>query len=599
MMRKLMICMALLVCLGVGAQQKRSSQKGRARTTVQQGKQQGKQGAKASGKQQKGKKGKKGAKGQTYTTDEIKGLQTQRTKIQQEIKVQQGKLQANKADVAQRLQNLMVINSEIDDKQKAIEGFETEIKGLDNDIGILRSQVSTLQRQLDERKEKYVKSMRYMGKYRTIQDKLMFIFSSKSLTQAYRRLRFVREYAAYQRAQGELIKQKQEELNQKNRQLQKAKGSKNQLLNKGKEAQRELQSKQDEQLKAVDGLQREQKTIQGLIAEHQQKDAQINAEIDRLVAIEVEKARKRAEAERKAAEEARKKAAAEAARKKAEEARKKAEAEAAAREAERRIAAAKAEEARRKAAAEEAARVAREAERKAEAERRAAAEAERRAAAEQEAAERRRAEREEAEARRQQLAAEREQREKEQAAEAARQAAREAEAARQAAERKAAAERERAQKAERAAAAAEEESVALVSTTDRRISGSFESNKGRLPMPASGRIVSHFGQYNVEGLTNVKLDNKGINILCSPGAQVRSIFDGEVSAVVSIAGQMVVMVRHGSYISVYCNLKSVSVRQGQKVSARQVLGTVGQDNILQFQLRKETAKLNPEQWLGR
>ena len=355
MMRKLMICMALLVCLGVGAQQKRSSQKGRARTTVQQGKQQGKQSAKASGKQQKGKKGKKGAKGQTYTTDEIKGLQTQRTKIQQEIKVQQGKLQANKADVAQRLQNLMVINSEIDDKQKAIEGFETEIKGLDNDIGILRSQVSTLQRQLDERKEKYVKSMRYMGKYRTIQDKLMFIFSSKSLTQAYRRLRFVREYAAYQRAQGELIKQKQEELNQKNRQLQKAKGSKNQLLNKGKEAQRELQSKQDEQQKAVDGLQREQKTIQGLIAEHQQKDAQINAEIDRLVAIEVEKARKRAEAERKAAEEARKKAAAEAARKKAEEARKKAEAEAAAREAERRIAAAKAEEARRKAAAEEAA----------------------------------------------------------------------------------------------------------------------------------------------------------------------------------------------------------------------------------------------------
>ncbi|MBR4388974.1 MAG: peptidoglycan DD-metalloendopeptidase family protein, partial [Prevotella sp.] len=224
---------------------------------------------------------------------------------------------------------------------------------------------------------------------------------------------------------------------------------------------------------------------------------------------------------------------------------------------------------------------------------------ERRATAEAEAADRRRAEREQAEARKQQLAAEREQREMEQAAAAARQAAREAEAARQAAERKASAERERAQRAERAEHAATEESESLVSTADRRISGSFESNKGRLPMPASGRIVSHFGQYNVEGLTNVKLDNKGINILCSPGAQVRSIFDGEVSAVVNIAGQMVVMVRHGSYISVYCNLKTVSVRQGQKVSTRQALGTVGQDNILQFQLRKETAKLNPEQWLGR
>ena len=386
MMRTLMIGLAMLVCLSVGAQQRRSAQRGGTRTTVQQSKQSGKTQTKQSGKTQakqsgktqgkqsaqqgkqqrggkRGKGGKKGAKTQTYTTDEIKGLQSQRTKIQQEIKAQQGKLQANQADVAQRLQNLMVINSEIDDKQKAIEGYETEIKGIDSNIDILRSQVSTLQRQLDERKEKYVKSMRYMGKYRTIQDKLMFIFSAKSLTQAYRRLRFVREYAAYQRAQGEQIKQKQEELNQKNHQLQQAKGAKNQLLSKGKAAQRDLQTKQGEQQKAVDGLKREQKSIQGLIAEQQKKDAQLNAEIDRLVAIEVEKARKRAEAERKAAEEARKKAAAEAARKKAEEARKRAEAEAAAREAERRIAAARAEEAARKKAAEEAARAAREAER--------------------------------------------------------------------------------------------------------------------------------------------------------------------------------------------------------------------------------------------
>ena len=62
---------------------------------------------------------------------------------------------------------------------------------------------------------------------------------------------------------------------------------------------------------------------------------------------------------------------------------------------------------------------------------------------------------------------------------------------------------------------------------------------------------------------------------------------------------MVVMVRHGDYISVYCNLSSVSVHRGQSVSTRQVLGSVGSDNILQFQLRRETAKINPEAWLGR
>ena len=118
-------------------------------------------------------------------------------------------------------------------------------------------------------------------------------------------------------------------------------------------------------------------------------------------------------------------------------------------------------------------------------------------------------------------------------------------------------------------------------------------------MPMSGRIVSHYGQYNVEGLKGVQLSNSGINIKAAPGTAVRSVFAGEVSAVFGFSGTMVVMVRHGSYISVYCNLKSVSVSKGQKVAARQTLGAVGQDGILQFQLRKEAAKLNPEAWLGR
>ena len=59
------------------------------------------------------------------------------------------------------------------------------------------------------------------------------------------------------------------------------------------------------------------------------------------------------------------------------------------------------------------------------------------------------------------------------------------------------------------------------------------------------------------------------------------------------------MVRHGVYISVYCNLSSVSVHKGQRVSTRQGLGTVGSDHILQFQLRKLQSRLNPEAWIGR
>ena len=116
-------------------------------------------------------------------------------------------------------------------------------------------------------------------------------------------------------------------------------------------------------------------------------------------------------------------------------------------------------------------------------------------------------------------------------------------------------------------------------------------------------IAGRFGTYNVPGLKNVQLDNKGTNYVGKPGARARSIFDGEVSTVFQYAGTWNVLVRHGKYISVYCNLSSVIVRKGQKVNTRDILGTIQDDGsgncVLHFQLRKETLKLNPEHWIGR
>ena len=506
-------------------------------------------------------------KAATYSNASIRGLQGQRANIQKKIREQEQALRRNKEDVKKRLQDLMTINGEIDQRQKNIEGIQKDIQHIEGNIGILNAQLKTLEQQLQDRKNKYIRSMRYMSRHHSVQEKLMFIFSAKSLSQMYRRLSFIRQYSAFQKAQGEAVKAKQNQVNDKHRQLQTVKGHKNNLLYKGKQEKTVLEGKQQEQKVVVQGLQKQQKTIQAVIADQRQKDAAINAQIDRLIAQEVAKARARAaaEAKRKAAE-------------------------AAARENARRIAEAKAREAaaeaaRRKAAEE--ARLAQEAARKAQEE--AARQAEAKAKAKAQAAARAAAE---AAAR-----AAAEQAAKQAAAE---QAAREAEANRKAAELKAKADAERSKK-EIAEAKQDAQEAATLSTVDRMLSGGFESNRGRLPMPISGsyRIVSHFGQYNVEGLKGVTLDNKGINILGKPGCVARSIYDGEVSAVFGYGGMWNVLVRHGAYISVYCNLKSVSVHKGQRVSARQALGAVGSDHILQFQLRKETAKLNPEAWLGR
>ena len=88
-------------------------------------------------------------------------------------------------------------------------------------------------------------------------------------------------------------------------------------------------------------------------------------------------------------------------------------------------------------------------------------------------------------------------------------------------------------------------------------------------MPITGPyvVVGHYGQYQVKGLRNVKLDNKGMDIKGKSGANARAIFDGEVSAVFQYNGLTNVLVRHGSYISVYCNLSTVRVKKGSLVRA--------------------------------
>lgn len=539
------------------AQKKKSTARKTTRTTQQSKNNRGK----ASSKKQKN--------AVTYTNASIRKLQSQRADIQRKIREQEKALQENKANVSKKLNELMMINGDIDKNQQNINSIQKDIHHINGNIGILNSQLNTLKAQLKDRQNKYIKSMRYMARHRTVQDKLMFIFSAKNLYQMYRRLRFVHEYANYQKAQGEAVKAKQAQVSNKHKQLQHVKGQKNNLLYKGQQEHAKLEANKNQQQEIVNGLQKQQGTIKVLIAEQRKKDAALNAEIDRQVEIEVAKVRARAEAE------ARRQAAAAAAarqRREAELARKKAAAAAAARENARRIAEAKARELAAQKAAEQARQAAIAAQKARE--EAAAAEEKHKAQAAAEAAAARKA--------------------------AAEQAAREAEAAREAAERKQAADAARAKK-EIAEAKQDQQEAQEFSSVDRMMNNGFEANRGRLPMPITGnyRIVSHFGQYNVAGLKGVTLDNKGINIMGGAGCKARAIYDGEVSAVLSYAGTVVVMLRHGAYISVYSNLSSASVSRGQHVSTRQILGTVGPDHILQFQLRKERAKLNPEAWLGR
>ncbi|TVR88068.1 MAG: hypothetical protein EA411_06110 [Saprospirales bacterium] len=138
------------------------------------------------------------------------------------------------------------------------------------------------------------------------------------------------------------------------------------------------------------------------------------------------------------------------------------------------------------------------------------------------------------------------------------------------------------------------------------LSGNFEQNKGQIPWPVErGVIQSHFGNQAHPTLRNVTIQNNGIDIQTLEGTPVRSVFEGQVTAVVTMPGdQYMVLVRHGNYFTVYAGLNSTYVSRDQQVKAGEELGVVGKDPgsgnfMVHFELWRGKDVLNPEEWISR
>ena len=139
------------------------------------------------------------------------------------------------------------------------------------------------------------------------------------------------------------------------------------------------------------------------------------------------------------------------------------------------------------------------------------------------------------------------------------------------------------------------------------LSNSFVANRGKLPWPVErGTITGYFGPHK-HPVANVTVDNNGIDVQTSPGATVRSVFEGKVTGLFYVPGSgQNVLITHGDYFTVYANLASVSVSKGQIVQTKQVIGTVGNNDeglpVLNFQIWKSggkgVSKLNPSQWIA-
>ena len=135
------------------------------------------------------------------------------------------------------------------------------------------------------------------------------------------------------------------------------------------------------------------------------------------------------------------------------------------------------------------------------------------------------------------------------------------------------------------------------------LSSSFAGNKGKLPWPVeTGFVTTGYGTYPHPTLKGIVLDSDGIEIRTQPNSNVRSVFEGTVSKISTLPGYgLTVIVKHGEYFTLYSRLKSVSVKVGQSIKGKEIVGQVASNPEgnaeVHFQVWKGLQIMDPSGWI--
>ncbi|UOU98848.1 peptidoglycan DD-metalloendopeptidase family protein [Chryseobacterium daecheongense] len=493
-------------------------------------------------------------------------LQKQNAELKKQIAQINSDLAKTRNESKLSIAYLTNVNKKLALREKVYNNTQKEKRFIEDEIYLRQLEINRQNRELAVLRKNYAEVLVNAYKNKGVQNKVTFILSAKNLGEAIRRVQYLKQYSDYQDKKAAEITDAATQIKKSIAQRQKSVRDKELLLvNQQKDLTTiNAERAQKEQLVA-DFKKNEAK----LTAELKQKQAQnkaIEGQIRAIIAEEIRIA--------KAEEEARKKAEAE----KIRLAKLAAEREKARIEAENK-AKAEALERERKLAEAEAKKAADLAAKRAEEERRRTEEAARAEASARDAARK--------------VAATKA---SEEANAKAREAANKLAAAK-------AAEAALAKKKDDEKKAAETKAMTNfgVSTT---AGNNFADNKGRLGFPVDrGQITHRFGRQQHPVLKNIVEENNGIKISVPSGTRAKSVFPGTVSSVLASSdGTKTVIVKHGTYFTIYSNLGGVNVSKGQQVSAGTPVGTVGQDfdgsYTLDFQVWSGSTPVDPLGWVS-
>lgn len=516
-------------------------------------------GKKSSGKKSSGKSSSKkkssgkrssGGKSSNKSSETSADVRRRQEDAQREVARTKEEIRRNEASIRKSLSELSKIDEDITVSRKEVGVLQGKVNGLQKQINGLERQIADNTLKLETLRSEYLKAVKRMRGSRKRNSTLAFVFSSKGLGQAERRMRYLKEFSRWRDNQTQEINKTVASLKEENTRLLRVKSDYDVMLGRQVKVQTRLESQQNMQNKIVADLKANGTALQSHLARKQAEVNDLRNRVASLIAAE----------ERKAAEERR-------------------------REEERQAAA----EAKRRAEEERLARAEREKQEAADKEQAAAKDV----ASDNSGKSKKDSKRADADSKKKSG--------DKQVVSRSHKKSDKGESSKAGSKDYASARKRR----PRGNASSSSKSSDAAKSTAKSSDG-FASMKGRLPRPVSGsfRITSPFGRHALPDLPDVMYDNPGIDAEVSAGATARAVYAGKISGVYMIPGfATVVIVNHGEYYTVYGNISTASVKVGDTVRQGDSVGRVAEDpdnpgmSSIHFEVWKNRDKLNPASWI--
>lgn len=411
---------------------------------------------------------------QTKGTPSQKELLNKKNKLNDDIKQLNSQLSRTKASKKSQINTIVVINTKIKVREELIGTINSELNQINASIKKNVIEIDALKASLDKLKSEYAKMIYFAQRNQDSYTKIMFLFSSGNFNQAYMRIKYFQQYAAFRKKQANEIVATQLILGNKLQELEAQRHEKNVLLGNEKEEKTLLDGEKQQQEIVLSELQQQEKELKEELEKKKRDAENLQLAIRKLIEAEI----------KRKAEESVKIAAAKAAK------------------------AAKAEK------------------------------------------------------------------------------------------------NKTAKTNTKTNIKTPEVKVVTPELTEEAeaLGADFASSRGKLPWPVTkGVICQPYGEYEHPAIKGFMMNNNGVEICANKGTQARSVFEGEVTSIaISPTGGKLIIIRHGEYLSVYSNIGEVYVKQGDKVTIKQTIGTILDEDgktSMNLQIWKGQKTMDPSGWL--